>query len=442
MDDTILPLSDDAPLSAIEAIVLPVGRPAIVVSHGTFSTPDGPWSILERSRLLIEGALRSVCLISLAGPPSSPTVGTGFLVGKNLLLTTRRVASAFCDGVGREGLRLSQGVFATADFTAEGSDRDEGQQLAAIVAAELIHPVLDIALLRLEEGTHPLPLELSATKMPHADHRRVVTLGVVSLDVSTAPAEGAILSSILGESGPRKRILPGQLMALEVISSYGGRVWAVTHDCTTTATTAGAPIIDLETGRVVAIHLSGGYLERNYAILTSDIVRDARVIEAGLQADGDVNPSLSAWSTEWEAADPPSAAERVAHRPPPLARDGSANVDRFDRLVRTQFRSVADFVQLLQSLGDAYASVVNAVPQRGSDDCYRTELVQSLERRRLLDETLEAAITGRVTRNTLEAHSAILDPSMEMEAVPQDHDGSKSRMTASTDCSRRPHSAS
>src|SRR5687768_5054011 len=66
--------------TALEAIVLLTGRPAILIADGSFLPPPSDWEILEQHRDQIEANCRSVGRIEVRGHPNLVWVGTGFLV--------------------------------------------------------------------------------------------------------------------------------------------------------------------------------------------------------------------------------------------------------------------------------------------------------------------------------------------------------------------------
>ena len=55
-----------------------------------------------------------------------------------------------------------------------------------------------------------------------------------------------------------------------------------THDSSTLGGDSGACVIDVETGRVIALHFGGHYLKQNYCVAASDLARDGRVVDAGV----------------------------------------------------------------------------------------------------------------------------------------------------------------
>ncbi|MEO1159714.1 MAG: phospholipase D-like domain-containing protein, partial [Pseudomonadota bacterium] len=72
-----------------------------------------------------------------------------------------------------------------------------------------------------------------------------------------------LMDRIYGKTYDIKRIAPG-------LMDDDSRGWA-THDCTTLGGKSGSPVIDVGTGKVVALHFAGLYLIENYAVPVSTI---------------------------------------------------------------------------------------------------------------------------------------------------------------------------
>ncbi|OWK18365.1 hypothetical protein AJ88_04215 [Mesorhizobium amorphae CCBAU 01583] len=99
-------------LSDLEAIIIPELRPVYDIKDGSFTTLafDGRatpgrslWTKLTSEAALkqrIESALPAIGRIELLWNTNIPYGGTGFLVGRNLLMTNRHVAQIFAEGLG------------------------------------------------------------------------------------------------------------------------------------------------------------------------------------------------------------------------------------------------------------------------------------------------------------------------------------------------------
>ena len=70
----------------------------------------------------------------------------------------------------------------------------------------------------------------------------------------------------------------------------------MTYNASTLGLDAGAPIIEIETGEVVALHFAGDYLKANYAVPMYELARDPRVaprlnFEETVAATSDFDPA-------------------------------------------------------------------------------------------------------------------------------------------------------
>ena len=102
-----------------EAIILLTFRPSIDIQNNTFGDVPPEWSQLADFRAVIDKAIRGAGRIELPNSPSVPYGGTGFVVGKNLLLTNRHVAEIFTSGVGKSGLTFRSHIGTAIDFRQE-----------------------------------------------------------------------------------------------------------------------------------------------------------------------------------------------------------------------------------------------------------------------------------------------------------------------------------
>lgn len=88
---------------ALEAIIIPDKRPAIDVINGDFVVTQPLWTKFSTDAEIhtrLKNALPSIGRIELPSHPSLPYGGTGFVVGKDLLMTNRHVAEIFALGLG------------------------------------------------------------------------------------------------------------------------------------------------------------------------------------------------------------------------------------------------------------------------------------------------------------------------------------------------------
>ena len=111
----------------------------------------------------IRKAIPAVGRIELPGHPSIPYGGTGFVVGRDLLMTNRHVAELFANGLGRRQLVFKTGRTAGIDFQQRV---DGGTQFLNVAEVVLIHPYWDMALLRVHDLPDTIePLRLAASRI-------------------------------------------------------------------------------------------------------------------------------------------------------------------------------------------------------------------------------------------------------------------------------------
>lgn len=330
--DTIARNGFDAPLSddqqfALEAIVLPKYRPVVNIVADTFSVPPDPWTHLGGGlpKRRIDGAIRSVGRIEVPHHPFLiPYAGTGFVVGKlpvtgpkHLLMTNRHVAQLFATGLGQRNLAFNPGQAVEVDFKREIVPTTP--QLLMVEAVVMIHPFWDMALLRVVGLPDDYPVLSFTTERPEqALDRDVVVIGYPAQD----PRNDVDLQNrIFGGVYQVKRMQPGKLKVREDFESFGHLVNAVTHDSSTLGGNSGSAVIEFADpdpqapARVIGLHFAGTYLKANYAVPMFDLAQDGRVVDAGVNFVGPVEPRTGLYGALWAKADASeSAAPNVPTR--------------------------------------------------------------------------------------------------------------------------------
>ncbi len=296
----------------LEKIIDYVQRPVLNVVNGAMSTPPPEWAFLNDFRPLIEGMLPSIGRIDVPGLTGVVYAGTGFFVGDGLLLTNRHVAEFFVDGVGQGPgfLAFRANTKAVFDPQYEVGDPDPGTgpDLYRVREAMLVHPHWDAALIRVEPAGNaalPAPLPLASQAPPFFGSGailNVVVVGYPYIDELSpdVPEQIRIYGNIFG----RKRIAPGYLRANAAITTRYGRVTAVTHDATTLGGNSGSAVIELTTGKVVALHFGGVSRKANYGVPMWELARDDHVTGAGLSFDASPNgmgvaSRAPSWLKKW-----------------------------------------------------------------------------------------------------------------------------------------------
>ncbi|ACL57499.1 DNA/RNA non-specific endonuclease [Methylobacterium nodulans] len=307
------PLAPDQQFG-IEAIIIPDKRPAMPLAGGTYQATHKLWLHLNDPEIKarLTGAARSIGRIEVPGSPY-PYGGTGFVVGKNLVMTNRHVAAIFAQGLGDRRITFISGI--TPGFSRAFAPDNAEQPPLTVRRVVMIHPYWDMALLEvggLPEEAKPLTLEPRAIEGFVRDEIAVV--GYPAFDPRN---DRAAQKTVFDNRFGIKQLQPGLLKERFDTESFRKVVNAVTHDCSTLGGNSGSAIVHVKSGRVLALHFGGTYLARNYAVPASDLALDGRVVEAGLTFDPTANPDKPpSWSGYWSAADGEEAADAAPQDPP------------------------------------------------------------------------------------------------------------------------------
>ncbi|WP_258803130.1 DNA/RNA non-specific endonuclease [Pseudarthrobacter sp. NS4] len=250
---------------AQETIVLRTGRPVLAVvddeAQLVFSDPESSvWEsrLRDASPRLVRAA-RAVGRIEVEGH-SLAWLGTGWLVGPDVVVTNRHVAAEFGrhDGttfVFKQGIGGSR-MQASIDFLEEiGSTSERTFRLNRILHIEDANGP-DLAFVRVTPtSAHSLatPIGLST----HSDDDGMVAvIGYPARD-SRIPDQ-QLMAEIFGNVYDKKRLAPGQLIGSDSTS--------VRHDCSTLGGNSGSVVLSLTTGEAVGLHFAGRFLRSNFAV--------------------------------------------------------------------------------------------------------------------------------------------------------------------------------
>jgi len=264
-----------------ESLVYKEGRPALKIyrDEPVMEFPDlksEEW----RARLtgvldMLRFAVRAVGRIEISDHSefhNGDSVGTGWLVRKDVLVTNRHVARVFArkNGKGFE-FQPNAGlgrVSARVDFLEE--DRRAASMERKVV--EILHieddAGPDMAFLRIgSQDPLPEPVELAGDQSQ--PHTWVAAIGYPGFDSSIPDSDQ--LERLYHGVFDKKRIAPGEVMG------YDNSV--LLHDCSTLNANSGSLVLDLHTGRAVGLHFSGVYQIENRAV-------PAPIVEQRLRALG------------------------------------------------------------------------------------------------------------------------------------------------------------
>jgi len=265
----------------LEAIILLFGRPAILIQDGRFFPPPEDWKVLEVHREAIERTFLSVGRIEVDGHPSLQWIGTGFLVGPDVLMTNRHVAMEFTAPKSNGRWGIANGMKARVDFK-----EDLGATQAAEFAIERligIHGRYDMALFRVArqggfDGAQPVPRPLPIAARPDSagpiPGRNIYVVGYPAWDGRRNDPQP--MQRLFGNIFNVKRLQPGTVMRFDAGASQ------LTHDCSTLGGNSGSCVVDLETHQVIGLHFGGHYQEENDAVALWRLQDDPLIKIGGL----------------------------------------------------------------------------------------------------------------------------------------------------------------
>lgn len=275
-------LGRDAKLSlpqrgVLEAIILLTGRPVLFVKNDTFDVPKGVWELLGPYRLDMSDAIKSVGRLAI---PSHgiPYSGTGFVVGKDLIMTNTHVIYPYYvsadetrteDEFGK--WKLSSGVKMTIDFKQEFGSADKSEFEIKDVVGIHTDKSIDMALLRVNAigiNSQPLPKPLRIQNSTDyvTEQNMIYVVGYPGADTErNNPDE---MHRIFDGVYEKKRLAPGR------ITSVNNGEKKISHDCSTLGGNSGSCVIDLSTNSVIGLHFEGEYLKSNTAVLLPELAND------------------------------------------------------------------------------------------------------------------------------------------------------------------------
>ncbi len=299
----------------LEAIVMKAKRPVAFVRGDSYGDFDDPWRSLNSAEVKtwLAASFPLIGRIELPTSPILPYAGTGFVVGKGLVATNRHVAQIFSRGLGIT-VQYRAGD-AAIDFKRQvDTPEDDRSAYLKVVGVEMIHPYWDMALLRVDGLPTDKMLRLSVRSPEELIDRNIVVVGYPARDDRTDPI---IQDRIFGGVYYVKRLQPGVVRGRAQVQSFENLVNAMTHDASTLGGNAGSPVIDVDTGEVVALHFAGEYLKANYAVPMYELARDPRVAPK-LNFDGAVSV-ISDFDPAWRSISGEDPLATALAAPPPQA---------------------------------------------------------------------------------------------------------------------------
>lgn len=263
---------------ALETIVMETGRPAIPiienkVSYADAHIDDDSGEVVQRLRdnhSVIEPVIPLIGRIDVTNFAGNiDYVGTGWQIEPNIVVTNRHVAELIAKRDGRKFVfkpgRFGDPLEVSMDYLHElRSSAQEKAAVEEVIWIEEDKLKADIAFLKIAnrgDGSHQNHIGLADRDAAPGD--QVAVIGYPARAPSHIIRDQDLMDRIYGKTYDIKRIAPG-------LMDDDSRGWA-THDCTTLGGKSGSPVIDVGTGKVVALHFAGLYLIENYAVPVSTI---------------------------------------------------------------------------------------------------------------------------------------------------------------------------
>jgi len=302
-----------AELRALEAIVMPKYRPVVFVRGDSYDDVEDPWTALNTAatRARINPLLPLIGRIEVPNSLLLPYAGTGFVVGKNLLMTNRHVAMLFSQGLGLT-IRYQAGD-AAVDFKRQVDTLpDDRSAYLEVQSVEMVHPFWDMALLRVDGLPVDQALRLSVQPPEKLVGRNIIAIGYPARDVRN---DLELQDQIFHKTYNLKRLQPGTVRPRAVVQSFENEVNAIVHDSSTLGGNSGSAIIDVDTGEVIALHFAGEYLKANYAVPMFELVRDSRLADK-LNFQGPLPPATHEWDSAWSRTESTGAIDVPRNTPP------------------------------------------------------------------------------------------------------------------------------
>jgi hypothetical protein len=261
---------------ALEAIVLLAGRPAILIQEGDFMEPPKLWSGLKDVRDQIKEVIRRVGRIEVSNNPNFEWLGTGWLAGKDVVITNRHVALEFSRRANDGTWTFRAPMGASLNLHAELNS--ESALTFTVKSIIGIHEDHDMAALQVEQvsGADQLPDPLPVVRETPAAFmgRKVYVIGYPAWDGRRNDPEP--MKRIFADIYNVKRLQPGE------VSGDALATFEFFHDCSTLGGNSGSPVIDLETHRVLGLHFGGRFLEKNHAVPLWELQDDPLIKRAAI----------------------------------------------------------------------------------------------------------------------------------------------------------------
>ncbi|MET4023135.1 phospholipase D-like domain-containing protein [Bradyrhizobium sp. S3.2.12] len=251
--------------------VLPIKKDIVVSAPAFIEPPDG--ELMVQRVLAADAALKPI--IPLIGridvlnyPRNVSFIGTGWLIDTDIVVTNSHVAELIGRRDGRNYSflpgRFGDPIGVSVDWKHEmESDAKSASPIESILFIEQ-RTIADIAFLKIKRRTDGAQQDRIALAETDASvGTSVAVIGYPARAGEDVIEDQEWMERVFGGHYDVKRAAPGVIMPKS-------RGWQC-HDCTTLGGNSGSAVIDLATGKAVALHFAGAYVLENYAVPASTI---------------------------------------------------------------------------------------------------------------------------------------------------------------------------
>jgi V8-like Glu-specific endopeptidase len=257
-----------------EAIILRFTRPVQLIQDQTFKPPADTFpesevivSRLQSNKGQLEAVIPSAGRVEVTNHRLS-WLGTAWMVKPNVIITNRHVAEEFARG-DAAGFNFRKNILgkqmkASVDWRREWDRPDES--VFRVKKVLWIEPdeSFDVALLEVEQENddgHKLPrmIELATLEELKQHQASSSWAAVVGYPAQDSRNDASDQQRIFDGIYNVKRLAPGQITAIRPDG-------LLTHDATTLGGNSGSAVIDVATGKALALHFGGVEGQANFAV--------------------------------------------------------------------------------------------------------------------------------------------------------------------------------
>jgi V8-like Glu-specific endopeptidase len=265
--------SDDDDDGGLEAIIQRFTRPVQLVQDNTFQPPADTFpesreiaDRLTRARGFLEAAIPSAGRIDVANHRLR-WIGTGWMVKPSVVVTNRHVAEEFARNEPSFAFRknqLGRQIKASVDWRRE-YDREDQESVFRVKRVIRIEPdeSFDVALLEIEQTGSEGQAQPQIIELATAEELNARGVGawhaVVGYPAQDSRNSAADQQRIFDGIYNVKRLAPGQIAAIRPDG-------LLTHDATTLGGNSGSVLVDLASGKALALHFGGVEGQENFAV--------------------------------------------------------------------------------------------------------------------------------------------------------------------------------